>query len=725
MRRGLLQQIASLPADLPVRLKDTIEQTAAAGELVAGTFTLAARQTDQGIALFFGFADDATERDISDLIRAFVGVSFARRRPVAALVAGDDTFAAELRSLAPDPRIHAMLIAPDRQTGALAAVERLLAVRQRRPETVAILPRQLARILRDLEDAIDRRELGQATALLGEAIATGRLSLSNKSLLEARLLVARADWRVAVEHAVRHRLPDLPLPPPVERDLIEAVWHRWLAEPFAAAPAAALTTYRIDVAPQAAGLFRDHRLAASPGARIAWLIHYAALDPPPVAAMREVVDRAPTDERPSLQAACDALVLPASTPEPPADIGALQSAGEHAAAYAEAQASEGLTAVTQADALVRSAQHLDDPVRLDEALVTAQATAVDLGTVLAAAHLTPEAIADQPFAAVDDWGAWLRVLYEHPTSRAAMRVLEQGAKAWAEKLSDRDEFEEWADVIEVLAGVQAFRLATPQLVDAVLPCGVDAAQIAMRRRRVLEALAYAIASEPAPGLADLDAIARLAEVLVVAGIDVDGYEKLTGQLEGTFRRLSAPPRLARWVLDVVELLIKSPAPAEDARDQAVRRLLAPLLPDAQRARPLIPPEVWTEVAELIGDRDALADVIAPVAHAAADTDDDGLAELAGHTVLLHTLVPNAAERAREYLLGRVSATIWTDGSKTGSGHLKERSRRAAIVVVASRAAKHAAFETIQAAAGDRLHYASGKGWSSLVTAVRDAVAGLG
>jgi hypothetical protein len=607
----------------------------------------------------------------------------------------------------------------------LAAVERLLVVRQRRPETVAILPRQLARILRDFEDAIDRHELGQATALLEEAIATGRLSLLNKSLLEARLLAARREWRMTVEHALRHRLPDLPLPAPVERDLIEAVWYCWLAEPFATSPAAAMTTYLADVAPQAAGLFRDHRLASSPEERITWLIHYAALDPPAAAAMREVIDRAPLGERSSLQASCDALVPHAARPHIPTDIGALQSAGEHAAAYAEAHARPGLTVTTQADVLVRSALHLDDPVRLDSALVTAKTAAVDLATVPATAHLTPEEIADQPFAEVDDWGAWLRVLYEHPTSRTAMRVLELGRKAWAEKLSDSADLEEWADVIEVLAGVQAFRLATPQLVDAVLPRGVDAAQTAMRRRPVLHALANTIASEPDPGLADLDAIARLAEALIVAGIDADGYERLTGQLEGTFRRLSAPPRLARWVLDVVELVISGPAPSEDARDQAIRRLLAPLLPDAQRARPLIPPEVWTEMAELIGERDALADVITPVAHAAEDADDDALAGLAGHSVLLHTLVPNAAERARDYLMACVSTTVWTDNSKTGSSHLKDRSRRASIVVVASRAATHAAFDTIQAAAGDRLHYASGKGWSSLVTAVRDAVASHG
>ena len=93
----------------------------------------------------------------------------------------------------------------------------------------------------------------------------------------------------------------------------------------------------------------------------------------------------------------------------------------------------------------------------------------------------------------------------------------------------------------------------------------------------------------------------------------------------------------------------------------------------------------------------------------------------GRSVLLHTLVAAAGERARAYLQARVQATVWADDSKVASNQLRDRARRAAIVVVASKAAKHAAYDAIKAAAGERLHYASGKGWSSLVTAVRQAL----
>jgi len=45
-----------------------------------------------------------------------------------------------------------------------------------------------------------------------------------------------------------------------------------------------------------------------------------------------------------------------------------------------------------------------------------------------------------------------------------------------------------------------------------------------------------------------------------------------------------------------------------------------------------------------------------------------------------------------------------------------------MVVVASRASKHAAVACIQAAVSQPIAYSSGKGWSSLVSAVRHELA---
>ncbi len=101
-------------------------------------------------------------------------------------------------------------------------------------------------------------------------------------------------------------------------------------------------------------------------------------------------------------------------------------------------------------------------------------------------------------------------------------------------------------------------------------------------------------------------------------------------------------------------------------------------------------------------------------------DDDNEAPC-GVFVLLHTLVESAAERARAYLESASDVRVLTDSSHVGGSQLREKAAKADLVVVASRAAKHAAFEAIRPAASDRLTYARGKGWSSLVTAVREAL----
>lgn len=704
---------------LPDRVAGLAASTAEREQLPAGAIGLALRTEKDGLLVLLLSGDRRTARDAWGQVRAFVGPSYARARPLSAYLQPDAPFAREVERLAPDSDVHAVLVSHDLIDDGLRALERMLAVRERQPQTATTAPRPLARILRDYEDAIERVDLAAATDLVGEAAATGRLSLVNRSLLDSRLLVAAGDFAGAVDYALRYRLPDLRLPGPVEHDLIRACWHKWLAEPFERDSESTRQAYRDEVAPRFAAIFRDHRLSASREARLAWLIHYGSLQTVPLAAMREVIAEAPSAERELLEA-----LLPTGSLTEPSDstVGELQRGGEHAAAYAMARGDVALEKPVRIDALRRTADRLEDPVRRDEADVIARATERTITPIPAGRD--SDATESEGLAGVDDWGSWLTALYEDPENPDAGQVRRRGAARWTEALDDQADIEHWAQPIEVLAGEPAFRDAMPQLVRAVLPIGADADAVARRRQRVLVGLAYALSAEPAPGAADLDAIADVTRALLVAGVDSDAYLALAGQMEQLFGRLSAPPRLARWVVDVVELLLTSPAPSEDDRNAALRRVVAPLLPDANRSRPLVPSEVWAELAELFEGRPGLEELLGTLRGAAQPQPDDAdlFAALQGRSVLLHTLVAAAGKRAAAYLLARVEATVWADDSKVASNQLRDRARRAAIVVVASKAAKHAAYDAIKAAAGDRLHYASGKGWSSLVTAVRQALA---
>ena len=141
--------------------------------------------------------------------------------------------------------------------------------------------------------------------------------------------------------------------------------------------------------------------------------------------------------------------------------------------------------------------------------------------------------------------------------------------------------------------------------------------------------------------------------------------------------------------------------------------------------PLTPPEVWAEVAEII-DGSGLEDLV-PSSSLPGASDEtaaiagEAFAHLVGSKVLLHTLVPKAAERAAAYLQDIApGVTVLTDASHDGSPQLRERVRAATTIVVASKAAKHAATDFIRQNLSGELRWASGKGWSSLVDALRES-----
>ena len=364
MSGALLDSLRQIADSLPDRVAQCAAATAQRDELTEGALGLAIRREIDGVLVLVLSGDARTARDTRSQVRAFLGASYARGRPPSAYLPPGAPFTDEVRALAASAPLHAVLIPTELTDGGLLALDRMLAVRERQPQTATTVPRPLARILRDFEDAIERADLAAAASLVTEATATGRLSLVNRSLLESRILTASGDFAAAIEYAIRHRLPDLRLPGPVEHDLIRACWHRWLAEPFQRGIDAARDAYREDVAPQLGGVFRDHRLAASHEARLAWLIHYATIDPVPLAAMREVIAEAPESERPALEA-----TLPSQPPAEPAaeTIRELQHGGENAAAYVVARDEPDLEPVVRIDALTRTAERLDDPVRRSEA----------------------------------------------------------------------------------------------------------------------------------------------------------------------------------------------------------------------------------------------------------------------------------------------------------------------------------------------------------------------
>lgn len=239
---------------------------------------------------------------------------------------------------------------------------------------------------------------------------------------------------------------------------------------------------------------------------------------------------------------------------------------------------------------------------------------------------------------------------------------------------------------------------------------------------MLHALAFAISSDPATGVADLDALSDIFAALLDAGVSPEGFNRLCDQLAEVWARTAGPPRLARWVLDVLQILQGRQWPDDGRRTQFLGALIAPLLADAARSKPVIPRAVWCEVADLLAESNLEA-LVPPSSFGSADDADsdeiDQYSHLANHTILLHTLVPGAADRAANYLKNLVpSVRVIQDASHVGSPQLREQARNADDIVIASRASKHMASQFIREHACGAIHWSSGKGWSSLVDALR-------
>jgi hypothetical protein len=402
---------------------------------------------------------------------------------------------------------------------------------------------------------------------------------------------------------------------------------------------------------------------------------------------------------------------------------ALLSAHEDGAAYALAEAGSEFPLGERAGVLLQAAIRLDDPARLADAAQAVEAAGGP--TEVAAPVALAERIASYPRPAepVDSWATWLNAIYEDPEWSNAIKVADDQGEAWTESLAhDQDSLSEGAVIVETLAGENALRVVLPRLVRAVIPTGPQRLKTLLSRRRILQGLAYAISEDPASGLADLDALADILAALLEAGLGPDEFSLICDQIDTVWRRAGGAPRLARWIVDVLTVLTDYPCPSTSRRAQLIGALLAPLLTDAARSKPLIPREAWLEVDDLLKGSELEDLVPEAIRERAERLDDDTRTEfvhLANRTVLIHTLVPDVAERAAAYLHTLVpSARVIPDDSHVGSGQLRERARHADFIVIASRASRHAATDFIRGEASSEIKWASGKGWSSIIDVLR-------
>ena len=397
----------------------------------------------------------------------------------------------------------------------------------------------------------------------------------------------------------------------MEHDLLQAIYWVYLQDKLERDDiAGAIAEFREHVQPILGDVFRDHRGLTQPGTRQTWMIRLAALDRDwPVAVRSELLAESSSDERAQLDRIAEYVhfVEPVS---PEASATALLAAREDAAAFSLAEDASELPPGTRAGVLVQAAVRLDDPTRLQAAAEAVE----ELGD--AKAVLAPTALVERvatyprPETIVDGWSNWLRALFDQPEWPDAVRVVDEHGDEWAEAVAQGTDPLDVVDVIEALAGEEALRIVLPRLVRVVIPVGLDRAELLRHRRRLLQALAYAVARDPASGVADLDALADILAALLEAGLSPEDFDHIASEIEDVWQRMSGPPRLARWVVDVLSIVTTYPCPSESRRTQMLGALLAPLFADASRGTPRVHAEVWLEISDLL-EGSGLAELVPP------------------------------------------------------------------------------------------------------------------
>ena len=97
---------------------------------------------------------------------------------------------------------------------------------ERRPPRPTAAARPVGSIRNDFDRALLADDEDQAERSFEELLQTGRLSAENRVFLEVRLLAGLGRWpQIAGNHALLRNLADLPLPPQVLVDTVDAIYH--------------------------------------------------------------------------------------------------------------------------------------------------------------------------------------------------------------------------------------------------------------------------------------------------------------------------------------------------------------------------------------------------------------------------------------------------------------------------------------------------------------------
>jgi hypothetical protein len=314
-----------------------------------------------------------------------------------------------------------------------------------------------------------------------------------------------------------------------------------------------------------------------------------------------------------------------------------------------------------------------------------------------------------------DWLEWIELL-GNPDATSAMEWAQTGAAEWLVTLwADPARATRLADaLLAVPDGLAHERLALclPILVrwvrsDLDFPRG--------SLRPLYDALLTQLLMLEARGQAEREAASDLFEALLAIGTSSKVYARLTEDIGGLIDG-AAGQLTAYWSFDLVELVMRYPAPEPDSRIALLNRILAGLQSCIS---------ILTPAQQLSYDRVAASAGWPRLPSDRAPSRDSGLdSALRGKTVAIYTLTESAGRQAAA-VLAQLSPSVNVElaHDHVASPRLERLAKKADMFVMVSGSAKHAATDCItRHRAGREIIYAAGRGFCSIVRAIESACA---
>ena len=618
--------------------------------------------------------------------KAWVGESYADLRPWGSLrdfLARDSHLKRWLDLLEGLMRAEPIVLqAPDaRQTEAavqaVGAVERCLRIPMERPPEIDLLLRPVSHVLLDLDEALSLGDVPQSRSLTEQAMQLGLDPIQWQGL-RVRCDVAEGKFSKAVDRAVEARFHYRPVPRLVAEDLFRALYFRCLEESFRVGDwQGGVDALRSDEFARELlrGLPAPEATATSES-RLAWvagLVTGAA--PGASSSFRHLLESASGAEHQSLLEV--------------GKLGGFSDQGEDL----ETSAIE-----------VPVSRTLEDVAEVD--------------------RVDTKQVGDPP---VESWRNWADWVATGVTLREAREMVDEHHGFWTRALLDTPTLAaETAESIELLAAAEE----VDAVVDIVL--GVllgDLIELSSRKpeanlshlNTIFEGLLTFLADVDFGGKASLQWVEQLLEHSFSTGSRLGPGHM--DALKTIWLRYPLRKTAVSAAIDLVSLLKSVDCEDPDRRNDVLTELVRPILitaatTGASPAHRLEVGELRILLQEIEGVSGRLKGEFERLeGEAAQPLASDNLK---GKKVFLYTLSSSAAKHAREWIHDNVTdCRVTTDSSHAGSSQLQNQLRNQDYVVIAWKAAKHAATDFIKAKVGDptKIVYAEGKGWSSLVAGV--------